>query len=453
MYEANAPGLDARILELNIPLLGLCYGHQLVAHMMGGTVQKGLRREYGAARVIIYVAEGVLQDTGPVENVWTSHSDTVVAVPEDVEVQAHSSDCPIAAFRHKTKPIYGVQWHPEVAHTERGGLLLDNFVFRVCKCERSWDPGALVDQLTSEISQQTRGRRAVIALSGGIDSGTAAILASRSLGGNLLAVFVDHGFMRDGEPQTVEASFRRLGVNVTIAKEERRFSEKLRGVVEPEEKRRIIGEEFIRVFEDIAAQDGAEYLIQGTIYPDRIESGARKHSDKIKTHHNVAGLPSRMSFKGIVEPLKDLYKDEVRVLAAQLKMPQDIIQRQPFPGPGLAVRVVGEVTPERVLVARKADSIVTEEIEKSPDIRARLWQYFAVLTGAMSTGVKGDQRAYGHVIAVRIVESQEAMTASFSKIPYEILERISTRITNEIPEVARVVYDISHKPPATIEWE
>jgi GMP synthase (glutamine-hydrolysing) len=330
--------------------------------------------------------------------------------------------------------------------------MLKNYVFEVCGCQPNWKPSSIIDEQINEIRRVVGNGKAIIALSGGIDSSTAAIIASRALGQNLTAVFVDHGFMREGEPEFVKETFKKLNVKVTVVKASDRFFSKLKGVVEPEEKRRIIGNEFIRVFEEEAKKTGAEFLIQGTIYPDRIESGFRKHSDKIKSHHNVAGLPTDIKFKAVLEPLKDLYKDEVRKLAKTLGLPENITHRQPFPGPGLAARVIGEVTPEKVELVRKADRIVSEEVEKA-GLQDGLWQYFAVLTNTRSTGVKGDQRAYGYVVAIRAVESREAMTASFAKVPYEVLEQISTRITNELPSVTRVVYDITHKPPATIEWE
>jgi GMP synthase (glutamine-hydrolysing) len=310
----------------------------------------------------------------------------------------------------------------------------------------------VVNEQIAEMRRVVGNGKAIIALSGGIDSGTAALIAAKALGNRLTAVFVDHGFMRLGEPAFVKETFGRLGVKVTVVETSERFFRRLKGVVEPEEKRRIIGNEFVRVFEEAARETGAEYLIQGTIYPDRIESGFKRHSDKIKSHHNVAGLPMDIEFKAVIEPLKDLYKDEVRELAKTLGLPDSIVRRQPFPGPGLAVRVIGQVTPEKVDIARKADQIVSKEVEKA-GFERELWQYFAVLTDTKSTGVKGDSRAYGYVVALRMVESREAMTASFAETPYDLLERISTSITNEIPAVSRVVYDITHKPPATIEWE
>jgi GMP synthase (glutamine-hydrolysing) len=452
VYEPDSPKIDPRILDTGIPILGLCYGHQLIAQILGGEVKRGARQEYGVAHVTIDKPVGLLKGLGKTEKVWMSHGDTVQSLPGEFEVLAHTENCPVAAYRHREKPIYGLQWHPEVVHTEHGMLMLRNFVYDVCGCEANWKPSSLIDEKIREIKERVGGGKAIIALSGGIDSSTSAIIAAKALGGNLTAVFVDHGFMREGEPEFVKRTFEKLGVRVTVVDARNRFFEKIKGVVDPEEKRKIIGREFIRVFEKVARKIGAEHLIQGTIYPDRIESGFRKHSDKIKSHHNVAGLPTKIEFKTIIEPLRDLYKDEVRKLAKALGLPDVIVHRQPFPGPGLAVRVIGEVTPEKVDLLRKADRIVSEEIERS-GLKDELWQYFAVLTDTKSTGVKGDARAYGYVVAVRAVKSQEAMTASFASLPYELLERISTRITNEIPSVTRVVYDITHKPPATIEWE
>ena len=452
VYEKNSPKMSRYVLKLAIPILGICYAHQLIAYYMGGKVEQGKKREYGISFATIDSATDILKGLNKKEKVWMSHSDTVFSLPNDFEVMAHTDNCPVAAFRHEQKPIYGIQWHPEVTHTESGNTVLKNFIFDICKCEPNWNIGNLIDKYVAEIKKIARNNKVIVALSGGIDSSTATVLASRALGKNLTAVFVDHGFMRENEPQQIRRIFNKFNINFISVNAKDRFLKKLKGVTDPEEKRKIIGKEFIRVFEDIAKKIKAEYLLQGTIYPDRIESGYSKKSDKIKTHHNVAGLPTKIKFKGIIEPLKDLYKDEVRELAKQLGLPKEIIHRQPFPGPGLAVRIIGEVTEEKLKLLRRADEIVTEEIEKS-GLSDNLWQYFAVLLDTKTTGVKGDVRSYGYTIAIRIVESREAMTANFAKIPYEILENISTRITNEIPQVVRVVYDITNKPPSTIEWE
>jgi GMP synthase (glutamine-hydrolysing) len=452
VYEPGAPRIDPQILEMNLPVLGLCYGHQLIAQIVKGNVFRAACKEYGIAEVNIDKAVGVLSGLGSRETVWMSHGDTVSTLPPDYEVLAHTDSCPVAAYRSKQKPIYGLQWHPEVVHTTHGALMLRNFVFEVCHCEANWKVEDVIQKMVNEIKTDVGEAKAIIGLSGGIDSSVATALAAEALGDKLTAVFVDHGFMRAGEPEQIRDTFQDFNINFVMVNAQERFMEKLRGVSEPEKKRKVIGEEFIRVFEEEAKKSGAEYLLQGTIYPDRIESGFRKNSDVIKSHHNVAGLPSKIAFKKIVEPLRDLYKDEVRKVAVMLNLPKELVNRQPFPGPGLAVRIIGELTEEKVRVAKKADAIVREEIERSC-VAENLWQYFAVLTDTKATGVKGDSRAYGYVVAVRAAESREAMTANFAQIPYAVLEKISTRITNEIPQVTRVVYDITHKPPATIEWE
>lgn len=452
VYEKDAPTLDPKILDLGLPILGLCYGHQIIAYFSNGKVKQGTRNEYGIAYVTIDKPTGVLKGLNKQEKVWMSHGDTVYELPENYEVLAHTDNCSIAAFHAKTKEIYGLQWHPEVVHTENGMKMLHNFIFEVCNCEPNWKPESVIDKAIEEIKETVGMGTAIIGLSGGIDSSVATFLAAKALGERLLAIYVDHGFMRFNETEYVGDIFRQLGVNIVLVRAHERFMKRLKGVIDPEKKRKIIGEEFIRVFEESAKEISAEYLIQGTIYPDRIESGFRKHSDTIKTHHNVGGLPKKIEFKAIIEPLRDLYKDEVREVAKILGLPNELVKRQPFPGPGLAVRIIGELTKEKTKLLKKADKIVTDEIEKT-GLDDCLWQYFAVLTATKSTGVKGDSRAYGYTIAVRIVESKEAMTAGFAKIPYDILEKISTRITNELPQVTRVVYDITHKPPATIEWE
>jgi GMP synthase (glutamine-hydrolysing) len=452
VYEEDSPKFDPKILDMGLPILGLCYGHQMIAFFSEGKVKPGKTKEYGIAYVNVDKPVGVLEGLEEKEKVWMSHGDTVYGLPERYEMLAYTESCPVAAFRHKTRQIYGLQWHPEVVHTENGMKMLRNFIFEVCKCEANWRPESLVDKAVKEIKETVGDGTAIIGLSGGIDSSVATFMAAKALGERLLAIYVDHGFMRQDETDYVETTFKKLGVNIIAIHAEERFLKRLKGVVDPEKKRKIIGEEFIRVFEEAARKIAADYLIQGTIYPDRIESGFRKHSDTIKTHHNVGGLPEDIKFKAIIEPLRDLYKDEVREVAKIMGLPKELVTRQPFPGPGLAVRIIGDLTKEKADLVRKADKIVTDEVDVS-GLGECLWQYFAVLTETKSTGVKGDSRAYGFTIAVRIVESKEAMTAGFARIPYDVLERISTRITNEIPSVTRVVYDITHKPPATIEWE
>ncbi len=463
VYQKDSPLITPNILNLKLPILGLCYGHQLIVYMIEGggkagaeKVSCGACKEYGIAQVNIKKPVGVLKGLSSQETVWMSHGDTVLDVPKGFEVLAATDNCPVAAYRNKENPsfgeIYGLQWHPEVLHTKNGAIMLRNFVFEVCHCEANWKMEDLIETMIREIKIDVGDSTAIIGLSGGIDSSVATALAAEALGNKLTAVFVDHGLMRQGEPEQICDTFKDFNINFVMVDARQRFMEKLRGISEPEKKRKVIGEEFIRVFEEEARKSGAQYLLQGTIYPDRIESGFRKNSDVIKSHHNVAGLPAKMDFKKIVEPLRDLYKDEVRKVAIMLNLPRELVNRQPFPGPGLAVRIIGDITAEKVEITKKADAIVRQEIEKSC-VAEQLWQYFAVLTDTKATGVKGDSRAYGYVVAVRAMESREAMTANFAQIPYPVLEKISTRITNEIPEVTHVVYDITHKPPATIEWE
>ena len=452
IYEKDAPAMDRKILDLGIPILGICYGHQLLASYLDGKVVRAEKHEYGASTAEILKPVGILKGLGKKEDIWMSHGDTVLSLPPGIEVTARTSQCPIASYMDGPRQLFGIQWHPEVVHTRNGDRVLNNFLFDICKCERNWDAERNETSYIDEIRKEVGEKNAIIAMSGGVDSSTAAILASKALGGKLTAVFVDTGLMREGEPQKIKEMASKLKVNLVQIDASNEFLGALKGVSDPEQKRKIIGREFIRAFEKEAAKIDARYLIQGTIYPDRIESVHSKKSSVIKTHHNVGGIPTDIDFDGVIDPLKDLYKDEVRKLAAKLGMPEDMVHRQPFPGPGLGVRVMGEITKEKVELLRKAEAIVSGEIEKAP-LGKRPWQYFAVLTDTRSTGVKGDSRAYGHVIAVRAVESKEAMTAGFSRISYEMLERISTRITSEIPQVVRVVYDITNKPPATIEWE
>lgn len=452
IYEKNAPRMDKRLLEIGVPILGICYGHQLLAQYAGGTVKKAVKREYGSSFAKVTKAKGILEGLSKTEKIWMSHGDIVLALPRSFEVLASTENCPVASFANASKKVYGVQWHPEVMHTEHGNVILRNFIFNICRSRRTWKPSGLVQEYVSGIRREVGKGRAIIALSGGVDSSTAAVLASRAIGRRLTAVFVDNGLMRKNEAKEIGAMAKKLGVNLISVNAANRFVRNLEGVADPEEKRRIIGREFIGVFEEVARRVKADYLLQGTIYPDRIESGSAKNASVIKTHHNVGGLPSSIRFKGLIEPLKDLYKDEVREVAVKLGVPSSMVHRQPFPGPGLAVRIMGSVSEDKLRIMREVDAIVREEFEYKK-ANAGLWQYFAVLTDTKSTGVKGDERAYGYVVAIRCVESRDAMTARFARVPYDTLEKISSRITNEVPEVSRVVYDISNKPPSTIEWE
>lgn len=457
VYSEGAPTFDERILQLEVPVLGLCYGHQLLAKLARGRVEHAEKQEYGTTKVTINIRDGLLSGTEPSEKVWMSHGDTVFELPPGYQVLAHSDNSPIAAFRNNN--IYGLQWHPEVTHTERGMLMLGNFVHNICGCDASWQTENLVGELVEGIKTTVGNARCVVTLSGGVDSSTASALVARAVGSNLIVVYVDTGLMREGETEEVRQVFGTLGVDLRVVDAKARFMTRLKEVSDPEQKRKIIGDEFGRIFDEVGREIDADYLVQGTIYPDRVESGATGKAAKIKTHHNVGGLPKDLKFKGVVEPLRDLYKYETRKLAVSLGLPPSIAFRQPFPGPGLAIRVMGEVTEEKLDIERKADHIVTEEIERIADEIGRekllqlYSQYFAVLTDTMSTGVKGDSRAYGHTVAVRVIRSEDFMTGNFARVPDEVLDRISTRITNEIPSVNRVVYDITNKPPATVEWE
>lgn len=443
------------ILELKTPVLGICFGHQLLAKAYGGILGKAPKPEYGKTYVKIVNKTGtLLKGLSNTEEVWMSHKIAVLKIPENLIKLAESYGSPIAAFKHKTEPIYGVQWHPEVSHTKNGMKILRNFAYNICKCSASWSLENYIEQAINEIRktiEKHHSVKAIVAVSGGVDSTVTAVLAQKVLGKRLLPVFIDTGFLRENEPESVLKTLRKLGLNVIYVNASERFLSKIKGKKEPEEKRRIISNEYWRVLEEIALQHNVECLIQGTLYPDVIESGSRKRSSKIKSHHNVI-RPRTKIFKKIIEPLKYFYKDEVRKIAKRLGLPNVIVKRQPFPGPGLAIRILGEVDKEKLSIVRKATKIVEEEIEKEK-LNEKLWQYFAVLIPVKTTGIKGDSRAHGYTIAIRIVESIDGMTANYVKIPYEILEKISSRITGEIPEIVRVVYDITSKPPATIEWE
>jgi GMP synthase (glutamine-hydrolysing) len=450
VYDDNASPFDKEILDLGIPILGLCYGHQLIAHLAHGTVGPGAKKEYGEATVYITSPTSILQGLNATEKVWMSHGDVVSSVPEGYAVLAHTTNTPVAAFRHNTKPIFGVQWHPEVVQTQNGAIIIKNFAVDVCECAQDWRMENLVDKSIREIRETVGDGKCLVTLSGGVDSSVAAALVGRAIGKNLIVVYVDTGLMREGETAQVKETFGKMGVDLRIIHAEDRFLDALAGVTDPEAKRMIIGETFIRVFEGSAKEIDAKILVQGTIYPDRVESGGIKGARTIKSHHNVGGLPKDMKFTKIVEPLRDLYKDEVRLLAAELGLPPAIVNRQPFPGPGLGIRIMVTITRETVEIERKADYIVTTEIENS-GLAIMPWQYFAVLTDAKEVGVTGDGRHFGHVVQIRAVESRDGMTAKFSELPWELLRKMSTRITNEIPQVARVLFDITDKPPGTVE--
>jgi GMP synthase (glutamine-hydrolysing) len=456
-YDPQAPRVDASVFEAGVPILGICYGMQLTAHLLGGQVARAVAREYGPARIEVLAADSVLfAGLGPALDVWMSHGDRVEALPGGFLPIARTANAPYAAVRHGERPIYGVQFHPEVTHTPRGKDILRNFLYGVCGASGDWTMRSFIEEATERIRAQVGERdRVICGLSGGVDSTVAAILIHRAIGDRLTCIFVDNGLLRKGEAREVLDAFReRYHVELRFAEAGERFLAALAGVADPEEKRRRIGHVFVDVFkEEARTVPDAHWLAQGTLYPDVIESQSAfgGASVTIKTHHNVGGLPAELGFQ-LLEPFRDLFKDEVRAIGRELGVPAHFVDRQPFPGPGLGVRIAGEVTPEGVGILQEADAIVREEIERGGHHRG-LWQYFAVLVPVKTVGVMGDERTYENVIAVRAVESTDAMTADWADLPREVLARISNRIINEVRGVNRVVYDISTKPPATIEWE
>ncbi|WP_413854128.1 glutamine-hydrolyzing GMP synthase [Candidatus Ruminimicrobium bovinum] len=453
VYEKDAPKPDNKVWQLNVPVLGICYGMQLIAQQLGGKVQHSKNREYGLADIQIKTKSLLFAGLKTKMPVWMSHGDKLTNLPKNFKIVASSKNCPNAAIVNNEGTIYGVQFHPEVHHSPFGKQILDNFLFKVCKLQKNWTMKNYIKDEIARIKKQVGKGKVLCALSGGVDSSVAAIMMHKAIGKQLVSVYVDHGLQKLGETERVKKIFgKKFGRNLIIKDAKKLFLNKLKGVTDPEQKRKIIGHTFIEVFEKEAKKiKGISFLLQGTIYPDVIESAKIGKAVTIKSHHNVGGLPEKMKMK-LVEPLKSLFKDEVRQLGRELKIPNEIIDRQPFPGPGLAIRTLGEITEEKLRIVKEADAIVDQEIRKA-GLYEKIWQSFAIILPVKTVGVMGDQRTYEYVIVIRAVNSVDAMTADWVKLPYEILGKISSRIINEVKGANRVVYDISQKPPATIEWE
>ncbi len=452
VYADDALSIDPALFELGIPVLGICYGMQLMAHTLGGTVTRTGKSEFGKTRLKINKEVALFNDLPAEQTCWMSHRDSVTAAPESFEVTASTASSPVAVMESPARRMFGIQCHPEVVHTPYGTDVIKNFLFGPCHCQPEWTTVSIIEDSVAQIRGQVGGEKVVCGLSGGVDSSTAALLVYRAIGKNLTCIFVDHGLLRKNEAeQVIDAFENHFHVPLVHVQAQERFLSRLAGVTDPEQKRKIIGEEFIRVFEEEAARlEGARFLVQGTLYSDVIESGTRDAA-RIKSHHNVGGLPVDMDLK-LVEPLRHIFKDEARSVAAELGLPDQMVWRQPFPGPGLAIRIIGEVTGERLDILREADYILQEEVRRAGLYR-ELWQSFCVLPAIRSVGVMGDERTYAYPVIIRAVTSEDAMTADWARLPYDLLEAISSRIINEVPGVNRVALDISSKPPSTIEWE
>jgi GMP synthase (glutamine-hydrolysing) len=452
VYDAGAPSCDPAIFDLGVPILGICYGMQLMGHMLGGKVVPGDKREYGKTDLEVLDDGDLFKGLERNLVCWMSHGDAVQELPPGFRVLARSGNTPVASMSNRDRKLYAVQFHPEVAHTPKGTEILRNFLYTACGCQGLWSMTSFIEEAKSAIREQVKDGQVVCGLSGGVDSSVVAALVHRAIGDQLTCIFVNHGLLRKGEAEKVRATFAgAFNIKLVYVDAEERFLSKLEGVTEPEEKRKVIGEEFVRVFEEEAGKLGdVKFLAQGTLYPDVIESGT-KTAAMIKTHHNVGGLPDDMEFH-LVEPLRNLFKDEVRRVGDELGLPEEITWRHPFPGPGLGIRIIGDVNRERLDILREADAIIIEEIKKAGLYR-ELWQVFAVLPCVRSVGVMGDQRTYSYPIVLRAVTSEDAMTADWARLPYELMERISNRVINEVKGVNRLLYDVSSKPPSTIEWE
>lgn len=451
VYGEEAPQIDKAIFELNIPILGICYGAQLMAHTLGGNVKTATVREYGKTDVNLQINNKLFEGISETQ-CWMSHTDFIESAPQGFEIIGHTSECPIAAFSSEERMLYGVQFHPEVQHTLFGEKMITNFLYNVCKVAGDWSMASFAEEKIKEIREKVGNKKVLCALSGGVDSSVAAVLVHKAVGKQLTCVFVDHGLLRKDEGDQVEEIFRKgFDMNLIRVNAQDRFLGKLKGVSDPERKRKIIGEEFIRVFEEESNKLGEiDFLVQGTIYADVVESGTNT-SATIKSHHNVGGLPEDITFE-LIEPLRELFKDEVRAVGEELGIPHHLVWRQPFPGPGLAIRVLGEVTEDKLEIVREADAIFREEVALN-GLESEIWQYFACLPNIQSVGVMGDERTYCHTVALRAVTSSDGMTSDWARVPYEVLDKVSRRIVNEVKGVNRIVYDITSKPPSTIEWE